>query len=250
MASKRKIPGNRKVVEVRIIRGKDGVPIRTIVERAHAKPTGTFVSLKTGCALPGESVDERHVTWISEVDFSIHTVFVQPFGMEFHFEGGDMITYVPDMERRLNGAIEINEFEKTQAQLADDPYHAWKLALAREACRAKGWTFRIIAADKCVLPGCLLDNVRLIRLDRLTRVTSEDHLRLGEAMEKGRGKLTYGEAVAALSGRNDPWDRGGVAKVHALIVRRIVCVDLTRRFTQNSSVVLYRHPIWRPSQAA
>ena len=250
MASKRKIPGNKKVVEVRIIRGKDGAPIRTIVERAHAKPTGTFVSLTAGRALPWESVDERHFMWISEVDFRVRTFVTQPFRMEFWFEGGEMIAYFPDIERTRDGATEIVEIKKTTAVVAGDPYYAFKLELARKACQAKGWKFRVIVAERDILPGYLLDNVRLIRLDRLTRIRSEDHLRLGEAMEKGRGKLTYGEAVAALSARNDPWDRDGVAKLHALICSRIVCLDLTRRLTQNSAVVLYRHPIWRPSQAA
>lgn len=249
MASKSKIPGNRKVVEVRIIRGKDGTPIRTIVERAHAKPTGSFVSLKAGCALPWESVDERHFMWISEVDFRVRNFVAQPFRMEFWFEDGEMIAYFPDIERTLDGAIEIVEVKKTQSEAARDPYYAFKLARA-QGLPGKGWKFRVIAADKHILPGHLLDNVRLVRLDRLTRVSSEDHLRLGEAMEKGRGKLTYGEAVAALSVRSDPWDRDGLAKLHALIVRRVGRVDLTRRLTQHSAVVLYRHPIWRPSKAA
>jgi hypothetical protein len=40
------------------------------------------------------------------------------------------------------------------------------------------------------------------------------------------------------------------ARLHALIVRRVVCIDLTRGLTQNSAVILYRHPLWRPSKAA
>jgi hypothetical protein len=249
MVSKKKMAGYGKIVDVKTIGGEGGAAISTIVERAHAKPAGMVVAVKTQQAKPWKEIDEQHFLWFSETDFSIHAIVVRPFRMEFHFAGGDVITYVPDMERRLDGAIEIDEIEKTQAQLADDPYYAWKVSLAREACQARGWTFRIITADKCVLPGRLLDNIRQVRLDSRMRVTSEDHLRLGEAMEKVRGKLTYGEAVAALSGHDDPWDRDGVAKLHALIVRRVVCVDLTRRLTQNSSVVLYRHPIWRPSQA-
>jgi hypothetical protein len=251
VASKRKKRSDRKLVEVRIIRGKGGAPIRTIVERAHSKPTGLFVSVKSGFAMPWESVDERHFQWISEVDFRVRHFTAQPFRMEFHFENGALISYFPDLERTLDGGlIEIIEIKKTQSETSKDPYYAFKLKLARQACRAKDWKFRIIVADKHIFPGHLLDNCRLVRLDRLTRVTSEDHLRLGAAMEKSHGKLTYGETVAALSRRNDPWDRDGVARLHALIVKRVVCVDLTRRLTQSSSVVLYRHPIWKPSKAA
>jgi len=89
-----------------------------------------------------------------------------------------------------------------------------------------------------------------VQLDRFTRVTAEDHIRLDEAMAKSHGRLSYGEAVAALSRRNDRWDRDGTARLHALIVKRVVCVDLTRRLTQDSGVVLYRHPIWQPPKAA
>jgi hypothetical protein len=250
VASKRKKRSDRKLVEVRIIRGKSGAPIRTIVERAHSKPTGLFVSLKTKCALPWEAVDERHFMWISELDYRVRHFIVQPFRLEFHFDNGDVITYFPDIERTLDTVIEIIEIKKTQAEIARDPYYAFKISLARKLCKAKGWTFRIVTADQHILPGHLLENVRLIRLDRFTRVTSEDHLRLDDAMEKARGRLTYGEAVAALSRRNDPWDRDGTARLHALIARRVVCVDLTRRLTQSSSVVLYRHPIWTPARAA
>jgi hypothetical protein len=249
MASKRKIPGDGKVVEVKIIRGKGGAPIRTIVERAHGKPAGMCVWLKSGCALPWE-IDENHFMWISEFDFRLHSFIVQPFRMEFWFENGDMIAYFPNIERTIDGVLEIVEIKKTESEIVGDPYYKLKLKLARKACLEKGWTFRIVTADEHILPGHLLDNVQLVQHDRLTRVTSEDHLRLDEAFEQARGKLTYGETVAALSGRDDPWDREGEAKLHALIVRRVVCVDLTRRLTQTSSVVLYRHPIWKPSQAA
>lgn len=249
MASKRK-QRERKLVEVKIIRGKNGSPIRTIVERNHSKPTGLFVSLKSGGAQPWEAIDERHWMWISEADWKVRHYLMQPFRMEFHFDKGDKLVYFPDCERTLDDGVEIVEIKKTAAEATRDPHYAFKIALARKACQAKGWKFRIVTAEKHILPGYLLENARLIRLDRFTRVTSEDHLRLDEAMEKSHGRLTYGEAVAALSRRNDSWDRDGTARLHALIARRVVCVDLTRRLTQKSSVVIYRHPIWRPQAAA
>jgi len=249
MASKRKLPGDGKVVEVKIIRGKGGASIRPIVERAHGRAAGALVWLNSDCALPWE-IDESHFMWVSELDFRLHNFIVQPFRLEFWFENGDMIAYFPNIERTIDGVPEIVEIKKTESEIVGDPHYKLKLKLARKVCLEKGWTFRIVAADEHILPGHLHANVQLVQLDRLTRVTSEDHLRLDEAFEKARGKLTYGETVAALSGRNDPWDRDGKAKLHALIVRRVVCVDLTRRLTRTSSVVLYRHPIWKPSQAA
>jgi TnsA endonuclease N terminal len=250
MASKRQKHGDRKLVEVRIIRGKGGTSIRTIVERAHSKPTGLFMSSKCGVQQPWDAIDERHWMWISEVDWKVRRFTAQPFRMEFHFDDGSVIVYFPDIERTMDTGIEIVEIKKTQAEISRDPDYARKIALARKACQARGWKFRVVTADRHILPGYLLENARLVRLDRYTRVASEDHLRLDEAMAKSHGRLSYGEAVAALSRRNDPWDRDGTARLHALIVKRVVCVDLTRRLTQDSAVVLYRHPLWRPSKVA
>jgi hypothetical protein len=251
VASKRQKRSDRKLVEVRIIRGKGGTSIRTIVERAHSKPTGLFVSAKCGGPQPWDAIDERHWMWVSEVDWKVRRYLAQPFRMEFHFDDGSVLVYFPDQERWLDDAIiEIIEIKKTQAEISRDPDYAYKISLARKTCQAQGWKFRVVTADQHIMPGYLLENARLVRLDRYTRVTSEDHLRLDEAMEKSHGRLSYGEAVAALSRRNDPWDRDGTARLHALIVKRILCVDLTRRLTQDSAVVLYRHPIWRPSNVA
>jgi hypothetical protein len=225
------------ITEVKIIRGKGGGPIRTIVERGHTKPTGKFTSLKSGRALPWEAVDERHFMWISEIDSRVRTFIAQPFRMEFYFSDGNMIEYFPDFERTLDGAIEIVEIKKTKAEASRDPYYAYKLGLARKTCKTMGWTFRIVCADEDILPTRLFENARLIRLDRLTLLSSVDHINLGDAMSKAKGRLTYGQAVAALSGRDDPWDPNGTAKLHAMIARRFVCIDLTRKITQSSLVV-------------
>jgi hypothetical protein len=229
--------GKVKVTKVKIIRGKGGNTIRTIVERGHTKPTGKFTSLKSGRAQPWEAIDERHFMWISEIDSRVRTFIAQPFRMEFYLSDGGMIMYFPDFERTLDGAIEIVEIKKTKAEASRDPYYASKLELARKTCKTMGWTFRIISADEEILPTRLFENARLIRLDRLTQLSSVDHINLGDAMSKAKGRLTYGQAVAALSGRDDPWDPTGTAKLHALIARRFVCIDLTRKITQSSLVV-------------
>lgn len=240
MTRTKKFPVNGRLVEVRIVRAKGGGPIRTIVEHALAKPTGNFYSLKSGRAQPWDAVDERHLMWISEIDPRVRTFTAQPFRMEFVFQAGEIITYFPDLERILDDPpeVEVIEVKKTIKEASRDPDYAAKLFLARKACQAKGWKFRIIAADTYIRPGHLLDNARLIRLDRLTRLVTEDHLRMGEAMEKSRGTLTYGKAVAVLSGHDDPWDRDATAKLHAMIARRVVAIDLTCRLTQETRVIL------------
>jgi TnsA endonuclease-like protein len=157
--------GTVTVTKVKIIRGKGGGPIRTIVERGHTKPTGKFTSLKSGRALPWEAIDERHFMWISEIDSRVRTFIAQPFRMEFYLGGGDMVTYFPDFERTMDGAVEIVEIKKTKAEASRDPYYALKLGLARKTCKTMGWTFRIVSADEDILPTRLFENARLIRLE-------------------------------------------------------------------------------------
>jgi hypothetical protein len=48
----------------------------------------------------------------------------------------------------------------------------------------------------------------------------------------------WGEAVAALSRTDDEWSPDGLARLRALIVRRHVRVDINRRITQQTPVVL------------
>lgn len=247
---KRRSPTSLRPTQVKIVRGKGGGPIRTIVERGHRKPTGVFTSLKNRRAFPWESIEERHFMWISEVDFRVTTFLVQPFRLEFHFEDGDRMDYFPDIERRLGRTVEIIEIKKTKREIAKDPRYAFKIGLARETCRKKGWMFRVVAADTDILPTQVLANARLIRLDRFTAISSEDHIRLGEAMRRGRGRMAYGEAVAVLSRRDDRWDRDGTAKLHAMIVRRHVCVDLTRRIHHGTIVVANDESVRRPATAA
>jgi hypothetical protein len=221
---------------VKIVRATGGGPIRTILERGHRKPTGVFTSRKNRWAFPWEAIDERHFMWISEVDYRVTSFVVQPFRMEFHFADGDKVHYFPDMERRLGSKIEIIEIKKTRAEIAKDPRYASKIALARAVCRRKGWTFRVVAAETDILPTLALANAKLIRLDRFTAVRTEDHLRLGELMRLGHGRTTYAKAVAALSRRDDPWDRDGTARLHAMIVRGEACIDITRSIRPESIV--------------
>jgi hypothetical protein len=235
---------------VKIVRATSGGPIRTILERGHRKPTGVFTSRKNRRAFAWEAIDERHFMWISEVDYRVTTFLVQPFRMEFHFADGGRMDYFPDIERRLGPKVEIIEIKKTAAEIAKDPRYANKIALARAVCRKKGWTFRIVSADTDILPTMALSNARLIRLDRFTSIDAQDHIRLGDAMRLGRGRTTYAKAIAALSRCDDPWDRDGTARLHAMIVRGHVCVDITRAIRPESVVFSSDQIFRRPLRAA
>jgi hypothetical protein len=202
-------------------------------------PTGEFPSLKAGTALPWEGIPERHYVWVCEVDWNVRSFMVQPMRMEFRMSDGRVLIYFPDIERFLDDtAIEIVEIKKTEDEVHRDPDYAFKLWLARQVCEVRGWSFRIVTADKYLAEGHRLANARLIRIDRFATVSAEDYIRLGEAFHPADGKLTWGEVVAALSRTDDEWSPDGLARLRALIVRRHVRVDINLRINQQTPVIL------------
>ena len=227
-----------KLEAVRIVRAKGGGPIRTLIQAVRKIPTGDFPSLKAGRPVPWEGIAERHFVWVCEVDWNVCSFMTQPMRMEFHMSDGSVLIYFPDVERILaDNAIEIVEIKKKEEEATRDPDYAFKVWLACRVCEIRGWKFRIITADRYLAEGHRLANARLIRMDRFARVSAEDYIRLGEAFRRAND-MTWGKAVAALSRTDDEWSPDGLARLRALIVRRHVSVDIDRRITQQTPVVL------------
>jgi hypothetical protein len=160
-----------KLEAVRIVRAKGGGPIRTVIQAVRKIPTGDFPSLKAGISLPWEGIPERHYVWACEADWNVRNFMMQPMRMEFHMSDGSVLIYFPDCERFLaDTAIEIVEIKKKENELKRDPDYAFKLWLAREVCKVRGWKFRTVTAEKYLAKGHRLANARLIRIDRFTAV--------------------------------------------------------------------------------
>jgi len=227
-----------KLEHVRIVRGQGGCPIRTILENNYSRPTGTTISLKCGAVFPWDAYDEARLMWISEADFRIHSYLAQPFRMEFYLSNASKLVYFPDLERVTEDDVEIVEVKKTLDEAKREPEYAFKLHLARRVCALRGWKFRVVSAEDEIRQEPLLDNVRLVRMHRFTRLQSLDYLQLDQAASQNAGRLTWGEAAAVLGRRSDPWDRNGIAKLCAMIVRRHVCVDLSLPLVQTRLVIL------------
>ncbi|WFT94407.1 hypothetical protein QA633_40165 [Bradyrhizobium barranii] len=227
-----------KLTRARIIRGKGGVPIRTILEHNYVRPTGSTISVKCGAAFPWEARDEARLMWISEVDYRVHSYLPQPFRMEFDLTDGSTLTYIPDLERITENDVEINEVKRTAGEATRDPDYRFKLYLAKMVCALRGWKFRVVSAEDEIRQEPLLSNARRVRYHRLTQLQSLDYLRLGEAAAQKSGLLTWGETVAVVGGCDDPWDVNGFAKLCALIVRRHVYVDLALPIAPTRLVML------------
>lgn len=228
-----------KLESVRIVRAEDGGPIRTVIQAVKKMPTGDFPSLKAGRTLPWEGIPERHFVWVCEADWNVRSYMVQPMRMELRLSDGRTLLYFPDCERLMaDTAIEIVEIKRTQDEARRDPDYAWKLWLAGQVCKIRGWRLRIISADEYLAEGHRLANARLIRMDRFAAISAEDYIRLGEAFHRADGTLPWGAVVAALSRTDDEWSPQGLARLRALIVRRHVRIDLDLRITQQTPVVL------------
>jgi hypothetical protein len=227
-----------KLEAVRIVRARGGGPIRTVIQAVRKFPTGDFPSLKAGRPLPWEGIPERNFLWVCEVDWNVLSFMTQPMRMEFHMSDGRALIYFPDVERLLaDTAIELVEIKKTEDEAGRDPDYAFKIWLARQVCKVRGWQFRIFTAEKYLAEGHRLENARLIRMDRFTAISAEDYIRLGEAFRR-TNDMTWAKAVAALSRTDDEWSPNGLARLRALIVRRHVRVDLNLRIKQDTSVYL------------
>ena len=224
---------------VRIVRAKGGGPIRTLIQAVLKIPTGQFPSLKAGMAVPWEGLAERRYVWVCEADWNVRRFMTQPMRIEFRMSDGRTLIYFPDCERLLaDAAIELVEIKKKENEAKRDPDYSFKLWLAEQTCRVRGWKFRIITAEKYLADGHRLANARLIRMDRFTAVSAEDYMRLGGAFRHTDGEMTWGETVAALSRTDDEWSPNGLARLRALIVRRHVRVNIDLRITQQTPVVL------------
>jgi hypothetical protein len=235
---KKKLPRKTVVTKIRFVRAKHGGPIRTIVERRDSKPTGKFASAKRGLSLPWESLHERHLMWISEADARVRRFLAQPFRLEFTLRGVKRkMIYFPDLERVLDdGTIEVIEVKKSMDEVVKDRDYAFKIALAKKACRARGYRFRIVTAQDYIDSGPRLKNAIAIKCDRFAKLRTIDIARFLEAIEQAGGKLSYAQAIAAVSEKGDPEDGFARRKLHAMIVRRLGSIDIDKPITPGSPV--------------
>ncbi|MGO3928358.1 hypothetical protein NP284_08605 [Rhodopseudomonas pseudopalustris] len=225
------------ISQIAIVRAEEGGPIRTFVERGHRKPVGKFNSAKNGRAHPWEAVNERHLLWISEVDPKVVTYLAQPWRLEISLRGEQRkLIYFPDLERQIDtGSVEVIEVKKEIEEICKDPQYAFKIKVARKACAALGYKFRVLTPENYI-HGPRLENAVSIKRDRNAALTTADLLKFEEAMAAAGGTSTWGGLVAALSVDGDPFDGHARRKLHALIIRRLAAIDIDRRIRPTTLV--------------
>lgn len=216
-----------------------GQPIRTIITGRRRITTGSYASRKAGRAFPFEGMNERAFLMHSEVDTSVVDYRAQPFRFEFVIDGQKR-TYIADAVRLLDsGAIEVIEI-KNDRRFLKDPDYAFKLDCVGEICRRIGWRFRVIYRETLFEPATLFENVQDIQSWRLTDYGAADVFRVLDRLD-GRGHQALGSLADLLGSRPV-----GTAKLKAMMVGRVVRIDLSDHLCANSEVA----PVTTPAGAA
>ncbi|MNS55785.1 hypothetical protein D3C72_886290 [compost metagenome] len=208
-----------------------GAPIRTIITGRRHVTTGVYVSRKAGRALPYESMNERTFFMHSEVDTEVVDYRAQPFRLEFILDGRKR-TYTVDCVRLLaDGLIELVEIKNDRRSLRDLDY-ASKLEAVQTICDRVGWGFRIVFKSSLFEPTHVYRNICDVQSWRLTEYTKTDVFEVAEQIH-GAGPMPLARISEHLG------DLVVVAaKLKAMMVGRVVRLDLSRPLNSDTSVSL------------
>lgn len=209
----------------------DGSPIRTIVTGRRPITTGTYASRKAGRPLPYESMIECVFFMHSEVDTTVVDYRAQPFRLEFVI-GGRKRAYIVDCLRLLaDETIEIVEIKGDRRALRD-PDYAVKLEAVRVICERLGWRFRVVFKSALLKPKHVYENVVEVQSWSFTAFGQADEFIVTDALRR-RPSMTLGSLGVALGNR-----LLGIAKLKAMMVKRIVKIDLSSPLSFESPVEL------------
>jgi hypothetical protein len=213
-----------------VVMTPDGSPIRSVLTGRRVMVTGFYISRKAGRALPYEGMNELALLKRSEVDTSVIDYRSQPFRFEFVINGAKRI-YIADCVRLLDdGTVEVVEVKGRLQQLAS-PEYAEKLAAVRDVCESLGWRFRVLGRQQLFEPHIVYANIDLIQSRRMVQFDQVSAYQAMELLERGAGETTLGELSDVLGG-----EPKGLAIAQAMMVRRLVAIDLNGLLTAESQV--------------
>lgn len=217
-------------VNVTLLSRGDGGPIRPILNGRRARTAWNYYSMKNGFSLPCESKNELHALYHAEVSHHVVRYRVQPHTARF-VVGNGLREYTPDLEEtHSDGRVTITEVKEVFKEEAD-PAYAEKLRVARRFYEDQGMNFRILErADIEAQP--VFDSVETIQAFRRTVITAADILQV-------RSVIGARES-APLSEVRDAFKTSalGFAKLAAMMVRRLICIDLERGLAADTPVRL------------
>lgn len=224
------LPDNPWGITAALIEREDGGPVRPIATGRRRRPVGCYYSFKCGQAFPWESRTELLGIYHAEVRFDVVDYRVQPHTLEM-FHEGRKLRYTPDLEHRLSdGRTEIVEIKGEFDALADPNYTA-KLGIARDVYAAAGQSFRVVDRKELEAQP-RFKAIEEIQNYRRTAITPTDMFVVSNIF-KGKGGVTLGD-MKGIYGNPIV----GMAKTYAMMVRRIVEIDITGGLNDDSPLYL------------
>jgi len=227
-------PGHREhSVAGRIVLTPDGQPIRSVLTGRKRNMTGKYASRKAGRGQVFESHNELAFYQECEVDPRVVDYRAQPFRFEFVLDG-QLRRYIPDCVRLLDsGRIEVVEVKADSRYLHDVDYSC-KLSQAAKICAMIGWTLAFAVGERIHLPRVRRENIKLIQQDRMVLFDERHVYRARAALAERGGEGLFGEIASAIEAPPK-----GDAILRALMVARLVQIDLEAPLTAHSAVTAY-----------
>jgi hypothetical protein len=216
-------------VVARLLAQPDGGPVRLRTHGRRKRMVGRYASVKSGRALPYESRNELHDQWRAEVCSEVLESAAQPHTLVFRMDGVER-RYTPDRADKLaGGGVRIVE---VKGALGDESPDYWrKLAYARDFYEGLRWSFHVVDSA-AIQAQPQFDAIELIQRYRRTLVSAAEVTRVREHLES-RPSCTLDEVQLLF--QDGPV---AFAKVAALVVRRVVRLDLDRPLSPTTAVHL------------
>lgn len=214
----------------------DGRPIRSAITGRRVIVSGSYASRKSRRTQPHESMNELALFHESEVDVDVVDYRAQPFRFEFELDGRKA-TYIADCFRVLSGAPpEVVEVKSDYRHLRD-PAYAEKLRRVGEICALLGWRFRTVTKADLLEPRLRRANIQLVQSKRLVRFSAPDVYAATEILQHATQPVSMGVLSEALGDA-----RSGMARLMAMMVARVVKIDLAKPISPTSLVSLVAAP--------
>jgi len=153
-----------------------GNPVRKTKVRTRGV-RGRFYSHKVGRLVRYESLNEKYLLKVLEVDPSVTTYCEQPLTIDYPYNN-KVSTYTPDvLAEHINGTKTLFEAKSQQELDQKDPRLEAKLQAAHHYCHKLGWEFKVIteniktsaefARADIILPHLMCPGLDMNKLNKL-----------------------------------------------------------------------------------
>jgi hypothetical protein len=216
-----------------MIRAEDGGPLRTF-NGGLWHENGWHSSVKAGRLLHFEGETALWKLLESDTDHNVAKLGAESVGFEFPLKG-KLVRYTCDIEQTdAVGRITLLEIKRTDRDL-EDPGYRLKLAYVMEVCRRCGIRFLVVFRDEIFKSLVHRRNACLFASRGFVPIGRQHRGVLINQRRTSGGKVAYG-ALAGMLAPGHPVACKAV--VQAMLVHRLVRMDLTLRVHDGSPVTI------------